>query len=540
MRRIFLTLTLFSILAILPVSIFTQVSDDWDNDGVKNSEDACPNDKGTKANKGCPEKTAKPTPTSNPNSQTTANKCVSGDCVNGKGKMVYSNGNIYEGDFVSGKPEGHGTTNFANGSIYTGQFSNGRTDGQGVFKMKDGAIYSGQFSQGLYHGKGKYNFPDGGIYDGNWVNGIREGQGKMTFADGGIYDGSWVNGKREGQGTYTTKDGSYYSGEWKNNKANGIGKDYSKATNIRREGTYKDGNFIPATPTVTSTVATLSSSDSEETRVNGLKEYYKQALQKKGIFVEREGTAVNTTYKDYVPPIVADLKKGYMYHFLAISSGKLLVWLTDDPSGHFASGYSGNNSVLKRLGLSSYFFSVAYDGQMSSRSFSFQPTRQKVYWVLFRGEMISKDAKGELSMATPEPPDDDVAEKLEQRDAQLGKEIDNLKVKLEQQKAALKEYQTALANIKKHADAFTSAKQKLKTDSGNAKNYIIQMKNELQAVVDIAAGYLAKFENKLQKTGSAQLDETVDQLKNDMALMRKQMEQNKASIIQLEALIKKQ
>lgn len=43
MKRKLLTITLFSILAILPIAIFAQNSEDWDNDGVKNSEDFCPN-----------------------------------------------------------------------------------------------------------------------------------------------------------------------------------------------------------------------------------------------------------------------------------------------------------------------------------------------------------------------------------------------------------------------------------------------------------------------------------------------------------------
>ncbi|HRH44359.1 MAG TPA: hypothetical protein PKY82_22180 [Pyrinomonadaceae bacterium] len=56
MKQIFLIITLFSILAILSFAIFAQSSDDLDGDGIPNSEDVCPNDKGAKANKGCPGK----------------------------------------------------------------------------------------------------------------------------------------------------------------------------------------------------------------------------------------------------------------------------------------------------------------------------------------------------------------------------------------------------------------------------------------------------------------------------------------------------
>jgi tetratricopeptide (TPR) repeat protein len=242
MNQIFLTIAVFSILAILPFAIFAQ---------------------------------------------TTANKCVSGDCVNGRGKMVYSNGNIYEGDFVNGKAEGHGTSNFADRATYTGQYSKDLFHGKGKYNYPDGSVYDGNWvngkiegrgkyfnsngttSEGDYvngkaHGKGKLVNSKGDIYEGDWVNGLAEGQGifklkdgriytgqfykdnfhgkgKIIYADGDIYEGDWLNGARDGQGTYTAKNGSYYIGAWKNDKQNGYGKDYNKSTDTTREGTYKDG-----------------------------------------------------------------------------------------------------------------------------------------------------------------------------------------------------------------------------------------------------------------------------------------------------------
>lgn len=62
MKRFFITFTLFTVLAILPAAYFAQSSDDTDGDGIKNSEDLCPNDKGSKANKGCPRDDEEQTP----------------------------------------------------------------------------------------------------------------------------------------------------------------------------------------------------------------------------------------------------------------------------------------------------------------------------------------------------------------------------------------------------------------------------------------------------------------------------------------------
>lgn len=56
MKKIFLTFAVFSVLTVLPSAVFAQTSDDNDGDGVSNSQDACPGQKGSKANKGCPDK----------------------------------------------------------------------------------------------------------------------------------------------------------------------------------------------------------------------------------------------------------------------------------------------------------------------------------------------------------------------------------------------------------------------------------------------------------------------------------------------------
>jgi hypothetical protein len=488
--------------------------------------------------------------------QTNANKCVSGDCVNGKGKMVYSNGNIYEGDFVSGIPEGYGTTNFANGSIYTGQFSNGKTDGQGVFKVKDGGIYSGQFSKNLFHGKGKYTFPDGGIYDGNWVNGIREGQGKMTFADGGIYDGSWVNGKREGQGTYTTKDGSYYSGEWKKNKAHGYGKDYNKANNIKREGTYKDGNFVPATPIVNSTSASPNSNDSEETRVNGLKEYYKQALQKLGISVVKDGTAVNTSTSYRQLTVEASLEVGYIYHFIAICPEKVFVsGDVDEYQEYFKSGSFAKSSVPQKYGLTSYFYTAAYQGRNSSGSFTFKPTRQKVYWILFRSKRNSTESKDEISQATSELANDEDLKRIHDIE---GKERVNYAVsgmtpeqrrkgaemltKMNADEKKVNETANALIPVMKRKQeleqSFSALYDKLQSDTKNPVTYAVQMKKDAEEIVRICEQFLSKYGTELGKTDLPSLNAKVDVINQQIREMRNDIVENKKNIELLEKIIK--
>ena len=99
--------------------------------------------------------------------------CVSGNCINGKGKLVYPNGDTYEGDFV-----------------------NGSLEGEGVFIYVNYGVYQGQFSKNVRNGSGSFAFKTGDSYQGNWTNDKRDGIGKLTDYSGKIIsEGTWKEGK---------------------------------------------------------------------------------------------------------------------------------------------------------------------------------------------------------------------------------------------------------------------------------------------------------------------------------------------------------
>ena len=50
----------------------------------------------------------------------------------GKGTYKYTNGNVYEGDWVDGRKNGQGTQTWSNGEKYEGGWSNNREHGQGI------------------------------------------------------------------------------------------------------------------------------------------------------------------------------------------------------------------------------------------------------------------------------------------------------------------------------------------------------------------------------------------------------------------------
>lgn len=100
----------------------------------------------------------------------------------GSGTLVYSpvtsskdNHGLdqYEGCFdEQGYFHGAGRLIYKNGDSYDGNFHQGQKQGNGTFKWSDGRIYKGQYHNDLKHGKGKfiYGGKSSAMYDGKQIN----------------------------------------------------------------------------------------------------------------------------------------------------------------------------------------------------------------------------------------------------------------------------------------------------------------------------------------------------------------------------------
>jgi hypothetical protein len=83
---------------------------------------------------------------------------------------------------------------------------------------KTQAKYEGEILTGVPNGWGTIIFPSGSTYVGEFRDGKRTGQGTMTYSDGGKYEGKWKDGKQHGQGTFSFTDGRKWAGEFRGNK----------------------------------------------------------------------------------------------------------------------------------------------------------------------------------------------------------------------------------------------------------------------------------------------------------------------------------
>jgi hypothetical protein len=139
--------------------------------------------------------------------------CIEGNCVSGKGTMLFYSTQKYIGEFKDGKRHGQGTLYLPFGRVLKGTWHNDEiVEGEATFS--DGTRYTGTWGFGYRHGPGELVYPDGRKYSGEFHAGNRHGQGIMKYPDGRVYKGEFINGKRTGSGTMTYPDGRNLSGQF--------------------------------------------------------------------------------------------------------------------------------------------------------------------------------------------------------------------------------------------------------------------------------------------------------------------------------------
>lgn len=118
--------------------------------------------------------------------------------------VTFENKNQYYGewDISSNKPHGRGFLIGGSDSIvwkYVGYFKNGKQEGKGKLTFVSGNVYEGDFKDGLKHGKGVF-IGKGKKYEGEYVEGKKHGYGEYTDTDGSIYKGNYSKNNKSGKG----------------------------------------------------------------------------------------------------------------------------------------------------------------------------------------------------------------------------------------------------------------------------------------------------------------------------------------------------
>lgn len=206
-------------------------------------------------------------------------------------QYVYSDGNIYEGEFGKKFPEGYGTMYYADGEEYSGYWVKGGWKGYGKYTKADGSELEGFFDygdfisnlnnyKGLVYGEEKYGIvysvkiTDEGIIkgylpngvpngpceffssdgqtkmSGNFVNGAFTGFGEILHSEESSYNaskivGEFTNGEVNGKAIVWFQDGNVYWGTFVNDKfASGIYGHYDPKTGVRDCQIYQSGQYI--------------------------------------------------------------------------------------------------------------------------------------------------------------------------------------------------------------------------------------------------------------------------------------------------------
>lgn len=150
-----------------------------------------------------------------------------GDWVNdrpvGQGQLRFANGNQFEGTVIDGQPEGQGRMIYASGDLYKGEMHNGEPNGRGEYIWINGQRYDGPWVQGKATGKGTVTFANGNQFEGDVIDGVPQGSGRMRYASGEVYIGGFAKGVPHGDGSYDWKNGDRYVGQWKDGTKDGRG-----------------------------------------------------------------------------------------------------------------------------------------------------------------------------------------------------------------------------------------------------------------------------------------------------------------------------
>jgi hypothetical protein len=146
--------------------------------------------------------------------------CVLGDCTDGYGVYIWSDGGMHIGNWKNSEPHLMGYKIWASGDFWFGMYNEGdrKTNRHGIYVWDDGsdAIYTDAHyfsSTGCLHGDcddnfGTYRWDNGDIHTGFWENKDQMYFSAKFWDSGDFFYGMYKNGDRLRSGFYVYEDGT--------------------------------------------------------------------------------------------------------------------------------------------------------------------------------------------------------------------------------------------------------------------------------------------------------------------------------------------
>lgn len=166
----------------------------------------------------------------------------SSGCREGYGKLRYSNGDRYEGNFHKGMKEGdqyNQTSLLIQYHYFRSQLCLDLMSlGYGTLYYSMGDVYRGAFFQNLRHGNGMMQYANGDCYIGEFSQNYRNGRGVLRYANGNVFEGFYGYGTQKGPGRFYSNNGDFYEGQFRYDTF------YGKGRLIKHDGTVEEGRFV--------------------------------------------------------------------------------------------------------------------------------------------------------------------------------------------------------------------------------------------------------------------------------------------------------
>lgn len=140
-----------------------------------------------------------------------------------KSKTFHHNRAQLTGQVKRGVFEGYGRMQWSSGAVYLGDWIGERREGFGIYRNAHGDEYAGEFVGGVRHGWGVYSAANGEEYIGQWVDGKLHGVGMLKHVNGDVYQGQFQRGRYHGIGYFQRSTGDCYLGYHVDNCAQGLG-----------------------------------------------------------------------------------------------------------------------------------------------------------------------------------------------------------------------------------------------------------------------------------------------------------------------------